>query len=123
MGHVAPLRQQRETAMPIDQQPPDVLAMVLADVVPRDTVSGKNYIKGTYSVISANEFPVRYPSIVVYVAITNGHGKTELEMRLGPVDKDREPVFVSKMVVDFPDPLAVIEAIFGHVQAVFPEPG
>jgi hypothetical protein len=107
----------------VEQQPPDVLAMILADAVLRDLATGKNFIQGTYSVIFAAEFPLRYPAIVVFVAITNGHGKTPLKMRLVDVDEARDPVFEMEMVFEFPDPLAVAEMVFARPGPVFPEPG
>jgi hypothetical protein len=95
----------------VEQQPPDVLAMVLADAVLRDMATAKCFIQGTYSVILAPTFPWRYPSIVVYLAITNGHGKTPIKLRLVDVDEARAPVFEREIVFDFADPLQVIEGV------------
>jgi hypothetical protein len=107
----------------IEQQPPDVLAMVLADAVLRDAATNKHFIQGTYSVIFAPEFPWRHAAIVVYVAITNGHGKTPVKMRLVDVDETHDPVFEEEAIIDFPDPLAVAEFTFVPPGAVFPSPG
>jgi hypothetical protein len=107
----------------VEQQPPDVLAMVLADAVLRDATSGKCFIQGTYSAILAATFPHRHPSIVVYFAITSGHGKTPIKLRLVDVDEVRDPVFERESILDFPDPLVVAEGVLGVIGPVFPEPG
>jgi hypothetical protein len=109
--------------MAIEHQAPDVLAMVLADAVLRDLVTGKAFIQGTYSAIKAAEFPLTYPAIVVYAAITNGHGQTEMELRLVDVDEERPPVFRTTLVMNFTDPLVVAEAVFAKAPVIFPGPG
>jgi len=109
--------------MAVERQAPDVLAMILADNVLRDIGTGKLFIQGTYSVIVAKEFPLNYPSIVVYAAITNGHGQTDLELRLVDVDEEREPLAVSKLRINFRDPLVVADAVFVLTPVTFPEPG
>jgi hypothetical protein len=107
----------------VEQQPPDVLAMLLADAVLRDAITGKFFIQGTYSVILAQALPHKHPLIAVYFAITNGHGKTPIKMRLVDVDEVRAPVFERETAIDFPDPLAVVEGVFGIAGPIFPESG
>jgi hypothetical protein len=109
--------------MAVEQQPPDVLAMVLADGVLRDAATGKHFIQGTYAAIFAPEFPWRHAAIVVYVAITNGHGKTPVKMRLVDVDETRDPVFEEETIIEFPDPLVVAELVFVRHGPEFPSPG
>jgi hypothetical protein len=107
----------------VEQQPPDILAMVLADAVLRDAATGKCFIQGTYAAIFAPEFPWRHPAIVVYIAITNGHGKTPLSMKLVDVDEAHEPIFKEESLIDFPDPLTVAELVIVRRNPVFPAPG
>ena len=107
----------------VEHQPPDVLAMVLADSVLHDLASGKFVIQGTYSVIMASAFPVIHPALAVYFAITNGHGMTPVAIRLIDVDEAREPIFALAGEVDFADPLQVVEHVFAARRVRFPEPG
>jgi hypothetical protein len=109
--------------VPIEQQPPDVLALILADAVLRDFATGKCFIQGTYSVITAPVFPHVHPLIVAYAAITNGHGQTEMRLRLVDVDEDRAAVFEAEAPVEFPDPIAVVEMVFTATNVSFPKPG
>jgi hypothetical protein len=109
--------------MAVEQQPPDVLAMVLADAVLQDFATRKFTIQGTYSVIAAHEFPHLQPSIVVYVAMTNGHGQTPIKLRLVDVDELRDPLFEIEATVAFSDPIIVAEMVIARSNVLFPEPG
>jgi hypothetical protein len=109
--------------MPVEQQPPDVLAMILADAVLRDLATGKNVIQGTFHVIAALSFPWTHPSMVVYVVLTEGYGNTPLKLRLVDVDESRPPIFELETVVNFPDPLVVLEVVFTRSNIVFPDAG
>src|ERR1022692_747827 len=102
---------------PAGQQWPDVLAMVLADTVLQEPTTGKFYIQGTYSVIGAAHFPWVHPILTVYFAVTNGHGKTPIKIRLIDVDGASAPIFELDAVLDLVDPLAVIESV-ASVRAV-----
>jgi hypothetical protein len=108
--------------MAVERQPPDVLAMIIADSVHKEFGTNKIFINGTYSVIGARDFP-HYSSLVVYAAITGGHGPTVLKMRLVDVNEERAPLYESEMPANFPDPIVVAELVFGAHQVVFPEPG
>jgi uncharacterized protein DUF6941 len=107
----------------VQRQAPDVLAMVLADGILRDMASGKFYIQGTYSIVSVPEFPWRHGPIMVYIAITNGHGKTPMKVRIVDVDDEREPLLEANSEMEFADPLQVVEVVIGCPPIVFPEPG
>ncbi len=109
--------------MPIEQQPPLVLAMVLADTVVQDLPTGKNTIQGTYRSLDAAEFPYVHPSIVVYLALTEGYGETEVRLRLIDAAESRPPLFELESAVKFADPLVEVEVVFAQGKVVFPEPG
>lgn len=109
--------------MPLQQTAPDVLAMILADGLHGDNASGKSFILGTYSTINARHFPCTKPDIHVYLALTDGHGRTTLKLRFIDVDESREPVFEHEMEVDFDSPLAVREVLFTRRHVVIPQPG
>jgi hypothetical protein len=107
----------------VKQQWPDVVAMLVADVVHREPVTGKFTILGTYSVIGATGFPCTHPVLCVYLALTDGHGKTTMRVRLIDADEERAPVFESEVTVEFASPTDFIEQIFFSANVVFPEPG
>ncbi len=47
----------------VEQQPPEVLALVIADHIHRDDTTGKFFILGTRAAIGAAAFPCNCPSL------------------------------------------------------------
>ncbi len=119
---VGPLATEEET-VPVEQQPPEVLALLIADHVYRDEISGKVTVLGMSSVIGATKFPWTHPGIVVYVALSDGRGETAVQVRLIDADEAREPVWETETVVDFPDPITELELVVFLDEVVFHEPG
>lgn len=105
------------------QQLPQVLTMTIADVVHRDSSSGKFFILGTYNTIAAQDFPCVHPIMGVYLALTDGRGKTPLTIRLIDAEEEREPLLIIEALVDFPDPTQVVEVGFSCQRVEFPQPG
>lgn len=109
--------------MSVEQQPPLVLAMIVADTVLHDLLTDKMTIQGTYQVVRAESFPYRHPSLVVYVALTEGYGETSVRLRLVDVDEADAPILELESVLDFADPFDVLQVVFAPASVVFPEPG
>jgi hypothetical protein len=106
-----------------ERPPPEVLALIVADGLHRDAATGKFYILGTYSTIFAANFPCTHAGIVVYAALSDGHGNTPIKVRLVDANEERPPVFEAIGSVNFPNPLTVVEIGFAHGNIVFPAPG
>ncbi len=98
--------------MPVGQRLPLGLARVLADTVLYDWTTGKSTIQGTYETLESGAFPFTQPSIVVYVALTEGHGDTEVRLRLVDGEEARPPLFELEALASFPDPVTMREVIF-----------
>jgi Family of unknown function (DUF6941) len=109
--------------MPPEQQPPEVLALLIADHVHRDEESGKLFLLGTRNSVGAREFPWTQARLAVYAALTDGRGETRLELRLVDVEESREPVLAHEVGVNFEDPTEDLEVVFLLNDIVFPEPG
>ncbi len=109
--------------MPVEQQPPEVLALVIADHVHRDDSTGKFFILGTRAAIGAAAFPFKCPSLAVYASMIDGRDETPMRLRLIDVDEAREPVLEFETTVNFLDPTEEVEIAFRLVDLVFPEPG
>jgi hypothetical protein len=59
----------------MEQPPPEVLALVVADLAYRDDVSGKYFILGSrFWIAATGGFPYTHPRLAVYAALTNGRG-------------------------------------------------
>ncbi len=109
--------------MPVERQPPEVLALVIADHVHRDDGGGKFFILGTRASIGAAAFPFTCSSLAVYASLIDGRGETPMRLRLIDVDEAREPVLEFETTVNFLDPTEEVELAFRLVDLVFPEPG
>ena len=107
----------------MEQQAPEVLALVAADHVYRDDSTGKLFILGTRSAFEAAAFPFNCPSLAVYVSMIDRRGETALAVRLIDVDAVREPVLEYETTVNFLDPTEEVEVVFRLEDLVFPEPG
>ena len=107
----------------MEQIPPELLALVVADGVHHDDVTGKLFLLGTRSVIVAKSFPLEHPRLVAYVALVNGRGEVRIRVRVIDVDEEREPVVSDEAAVVFPSPLTELEVVFEFTDLIFPEDG
>ncbi len=55
--------------------------------------------------------------------LTDGYGETPVRVRLVDAEEARPPIFEAETVVNFPDPLTVMEVVFPQFNVVFPEEG
>ena len=108
--------------MSTPSQEPYTLAMIICDAIHRDPATRKCYLLGTFSSIAATKFPTQHPQMAVYVALTDGRGKTLLTIRLVSVDEDHILGEV-KMEVEFADPRIVLDFTLTIANVTFPEPG
>ncbi len=109
--------------MPMEELSPQVLALVAADYVHRDDVSGRFTILSIRSMIGARNFPWTHPQLGVYGVLAYGHGHTALKLRLVDVDAMREPVMEDDFEIDFFDPTDQLEIAFVLSDLMFPEAG
>jgi hypothetical protein len=99
------------------------LAMVVCDAVWRDPATGKHTLLGTFSALFARQFPLRWPMMAVYCAVTECRGKVPVSIRIIDTNEERDPVAVSPGEIDLDDPLGVVEMVHMLGNLVFPEPG
>src|SRR5260370_42226179 len=57
---------------------PICLGMVLCDAAVQDPFTHKYTLIGTFANMAGNTFPVIHPHMVIYVIMTDGHGKTSV---------------------------------------------
>lgn len=102
---------------------PYALAMVVCDFVWRDPATGKFTILGTFSTLAALIFPCVQPLMSVFVAITDGRGKTPVKLRLVDADESVPPLFEGMFEVEWSDPRMIMEIAFGVQGVAFPSAG
>ncbi|HUT34311.1 MAG TPA: hypothetical protein VNE39_12570 [Planctomycetota bacterium] len=105
-----------------DWRKPEVLALVLCDQIIRDEQSHKPYLLGVFSVIYAGKFPALHRNSAMYLAITNGRGKYQTQLRLVFAETEEE-LMVAEGQIDFRDPLQVFEVSFQLPPLPLPTPG
>jgi hypothetical protein len=101
--------------------PPIVQSMILADQVHIDPSTGKKYILGVHNGILSAAFPAKH-GFHMYFAITGGHGRVMLRIRIVDVDDAIGSITESVFPFEMPDPTRVYDSTF-HTVAVFPTPG
>lgn len=102
--------------------PPYVLSFVVCDDVVTDASTRKHTLVGVFHDIFAPQYPALHPRLSVYLELTNGHGPTEVELRLVHAASDKE-VFQAKGQMDFPDPRMVAALVISLNNVLFPREG
>src|SRR5262249_42449853 len=102
--------------------PPLALSMVLADHVHRDPASGKFFILGTYNSVLAPAFPRACQPLVIYVALTDGHGRVPLRLVLTDADEELGAICAAEGSAQVDDPTRAWEVVFQLQGVVLPSP-
>ncbi|HEX8915416.1 MAG TPA: hypothetical protein VF796_23890 [Humisphaera sp.] len=102
---------------------PIVLAMVICDAIYADPATGKRTLLGLFGQTASAQFPLVVPQLSVYLAMTDVHGRTPVQVRLVDANEERPAVFVAEGFAEADDPLAVIETSWFAQQVVLPAPG
>lgn len=98
------------------------IALIICDRVITDAVTQEKTLVGTFNHIHAPSFPCIHHRMTVFVAITNGRGNLDAEIRCTNTDFNTI-IFGMKGVIPFPDPNQVIEMAFQFNNLTFLKPG
>lgn len=109
--------------MPGRKPSPEVLALILCDQIITDRLTGKQSLIGMFSTVHSRGFPVSHPQLCVYVALTSGHGKSNIVIRIVDANESRPPVVEGRGAVEFKDPRTIANLALQFHGLVFPEPG
>ncbi|MCS7014803.1 MAG: hypothetical protein RMJ19_09560 [Gemmatales bacterium] len=101
---------------------PQVLAMIICDMVLDDRISNKKSLIGIFDAIGATNLPCVINELHVYVTMTDGYGRKQVTVRCVKA-ADNEVLFGTTQRIEFPDPLAVVELNVGFCGCEFPEAG
>lgn len=102
---------------------PQVLSLLVCDQIIVDRMTGKTSLIGMFGNIAARKFPMRQPQLCVFASLTDGRGKSPLELRIVDSDDARAAVVSGKATVEFKNPRAVACLNLHFNGLVFPEPG
>jgi hypothetical protein len=99
------------------------IALVLSDAIWHDPGTGKRTILGVFSTIFAREFPAIHPLLALYCVLSDGRGKTEINVKLVDVDGEHDPLVDAKSTVEFNDPRTIVELDMHFTGISFAHPG
>jgi hypothetical protein len=102
---------------------PDVIALLVCDQIITDRLTGKQSLIGMFSKVHAVGFPATHPQLAVFVALTDGHGRTELTIRIVDSNDARPPIVEGRGGVDFKNPRAIANLALQFHGLTFPAPG
>lgn len=102
---------------------PNILSLIVCDQIITDRMTGKQSLIGMFSRVHASRFPTSHPQLSVFVALTDGHGKSELMIRIVDTNDERPPIVEGKGTVDFKNPRAIANLALQFHGLTFPEPG
>ena len=101
---------------------PIILALVLCDSIIREAGTNKLSLIGTFNGLFSQNFPCTHPSLSVYVAITEVHGRVPCELRMTSLT-DNQIIFKLPGLIEFSGPTNVAELVFQLQQLQFAHPG
>ena len=91
-------------------------------MVIRDELTHKVSLIGLFGIIRAVSFPCVHPLMCIYVALTGGHSRQDMEIRLVRVEDD-QPVMAMAGPIEFANPLQVSELNFEWRNVPFEKAG
>ena len=101
---------------------PKVTSLVACLGFEHDEVTGQCNLKGVFGAFVVDSFPVHFPQLHLYTALTNGRGTVQLDFRI--VDAQDSPIFArNKKEIVFDDPLAYAFVELECTDVIFPRPG
>jgi hypothetical protein len=99
------------------------IALIVCDRVITDARTQEKTLVATFNRILSKGFPCLHPRMCIFVAVTNGRGPTNAQIRcVNEAEKD-EPVFELSGTMTFPDPNHVVEMNFQMNNVTFKKPG
>lgn len=107
--------------------PPILLSAIICERVIFDKITGMPSIINIIQNINAQKYPVRYPSLVFFCELTNGHGRTKTIIRLveeqGPEGQEEKIIFEQKGTAEFKNVKQVVSLALNLQGTVFSREG
>ncbi|MDD5381942.1 MAG: hypothetical protein PHG53_09960 [Phycisphaerae bacterium] len=107
--------------------PPILLSVIICERVIFDKFTGMPSIINIIQNINAPKYPIRYPSLVFFCELTNGHGRTKTTIRLvdeqGPGGQEDKVIFEQKGEGEFKDVKQVVSLALNLQGVMLPHEG
>jgi hypothetical protein len=106
-----------------DIPPPVLLSVIICERVIIDRISNQASIIGAFETISAPAYPARHARLAFFCQLTNGRGKTKIDIKLVDVEEEDKLLFQGAVEQEFGDIRQVANLTFDIGGIVFPHPG
>lgn len=103
--------------------PPILLSAITCDRVIFDRITGMPSVINIVQMVNAPKFPVRHSELVFFCELTNGHGETNVEIKLVELEDEDKVLFQQSKTVDFKDVRHILTLALRMQGIVFPAPG
>jgi len=107
----------------MSEVPPILLSAVICERVIFDRITGSPSLINIIQGINAPKYPVRYWQLVFFCELTNGHGKTETDLRIVDATHEDKVIFTQRGSVEFKDVQQVVTLAVNLQGLIVPEPG
>lgn len=101
---------------------PHLVSLLVCDQVIDDRISNKKSAVGIFNTIMVPKMPTVLHHVAVLASLTDIAGRSQVELRLIH-DADNEILFSGRGEVDAPNPLAVVDLLFGMQGIRIQRPG
>ena len=102
---------------------PILLSAVICERDIFDKISGMPSLINIIQNVNAPQYPLRYPQLVFFCEMTNGHGTTTMKIRLVDVQEDEKTIFEQQGTVKFNNVRQIVTLALNLQGVVFPNPG
>jgi hypothetical protein len=103
-------------------QPPKALGLFICDQVIFDRDTQKPSLIGRFAGMGVGEFPSGPQRLDVFAALTDGLGAVTIDLTVTHLDTEEQD-YARGVVVEFPDPLRLIQLRCRVGDCSFPDPG
>ena len=103
--------------------PPLVLSMLICDAIHRDPGTGKHTLLGIFNVIRVSKFPSMFPTMSLYISLTEVIGEYPVHVQIIDADEERDPIYYHTGNLKCKDPLQVVELAIPITNVTYPRLG
>jgi len=114
---------EQKVQVKMTEVPPILLSAIICERVIFDKITGMPSIINIIQNINAPKYPVRYPALVFFCELTNGHGRTKTTIRLVEEQEEEKVIFEQKGVAEFKDVRQVVSLALNLRGIVFSREG
>ncbi len=107
----------------MDHVAPILLSSIICDRVIFDRITGMPSVINIIQSINAPKYPARHDQLIFFCELTNGHGNTDIKIRLVDLENQEKIIFEQGRPVQFKDVKQIVTLAINLMGVVFQHPG